>query len=347
MLLATDYILPNVLTGYTRAALAASQFNQFTLSRWLPNVPIDDLEYRLNNGAQGLADSAVFRTYDAESPIGKGPSFTRMTGELPPISQKNRLGEYDRLRLRRLSDTQIQDALLKVADRQVLSIAARYELARADALVNGSVTISENGITGMVVDFQRSSSMTVTAATLWSGAADILTDLMTWRDAYVDLNGTEPGAILAGRTLISTMLRNQAVRNQIFPGTNQPNVATVEQVNALLASQELPPIISYTTKIKVNGTAQFVIPSNKLLMLPAPGAPDAGQDGEGHELGGTFLGTTAESLEPEYQLEDGEQPGIVTGVYKSQDPVSVWTKSASIGLPVLANANLVLAATVL
>lgn len=344
MLLNTDYIYPTDLTGYVRAALADYQLNKFTLSQFLPNDPVDDIDYRLVSGGAGLANAASFRTYDAESPIGRRQGLSRISGELPPLSQKIRLGEYDRLRQRKESDPAIVNALYNDAEEMTESVAARMELARGDALVNGSVTISENGISGVVVNYGRTGAHTVTAGTLWTnGAADILNDLMSWRDTYEATNGVEPGAIVGSRRIWNLMLRNVAVRNQVFPGSNQPSIVTTAAINQMLESEGLPPFTMYRSQVNVNGTATKVIPDNKLLLLPAAVDPS---DVSGTQLGATVWGTTAEALDPSYGIELGDEPGIVSGVYMDQDPLALWTKASAIGLPVLANPNLSFCATV-
>jgi major capsid protein E len=336
-----DYILPQEVTGYARAALYDRAVNQFSLARFLPNRPIDDIDWQTEMGASGLVDAAVYRTYDAESPLGRRPGMSRLRGELPPISQKIRLGEWDRLRNRQAPQSSIVRELFNDVKRVARNIDGRLELARGDALVNGKVTIAENGVAA-VVDYGRPSSHTVTASTLWTGAADPLSDLMAWSTTYNDTNGNLPAAFLTSTRVLNLMLRNQAIRNQVIPGSNQPSIVTRDNINQLLASQGLPPILTYDAKINVNKVATRVIPDNVLLMVPSPGDPN---DGAGSDLGATFLGTTAESLEPEYNLE-GDTPGLTVGVYKDNDPVALWTKGSAIGLPVLANPGLSLAATV-
>lgn len=336
-----DFIVPGLLTGYIRTAMADYADNQFSLARWLPYRTVNDLDYRTMVGNTGLADAAVYRTYDAESPIARRPGLTQLRGELPPMSLKVRLGEYDRLRNRALANQEIESAIYDDAERLAKNIVARFELARADALLNGTITINENGVSS-VIDYQRPGSHTVTASTLWTGAADPLADLMAWRDIYHATNGIDPEAIVTSRRVMNLLLRNQAVRNQVFPGANQPSIVTQANVNQLLESQGLPPIYTYNATVNISKVATKVIPDNKLLMLPAAGDPN---DPQSSQLGGTFLGTTAESLEPEYGLEE-DQPGLVAGVYKDNDPIALWTKVAAIGVPVLANAALSFAATV-
>lgn len=339
MLLTTDYITPVELTGYVRAALADLEVNRFTLSRYLPSQTIDDLQFRFTKGGEGLAEAATFRAYDAESPIGKRPGLSRVTGELPPISRKIRLGEYDRLRQRR-ADTQIRTAILDDAERMVRGVAARVELARGEALYSGQLAIDENGVQA-TVDFGRDASHTVAPAILWTAANAVpLTDLMAWRDTYVATNGSEPGVIVTSRRVLALMMRNGEMRNLVFPGgSQQPDIVTQTAVTQVLNAFGLPPIELYDAQVSVGGATQRVIPDDRLLLLPAPDGMD------GDQLGATLWGTTAESLEPEYDLA-GDEPGIVAGPYSTKDPVAVWTKAAGVALPVLANPNLTFAADV-
>jgi hypothetical protein len=337
MLLNTDIVEPSVLTGYVRAALADQERNIFTLSRWLPRVEVDDLQYRYFRGGEGLAEAATFRSYDAESTIGSRPTVARVTGELPPISRKIRLGEYDRLRQRKLDD-QIASALMNDAVRMTRAVAARIEMARGEALYSGQVAINENGVIA-TVNFGRSGSHSVAPGTLWSvvATATPIADLITWRDTYVNTNGgVAPGAILTSTTVLGYLQRNAEFRSLAQTVNGSPSIVSVDVVNQVLAAYGLPPIYIYDAQVSVNGTGTRVIPADRVVLLPAPGDPD---DPDSTDLGGTFYGTTAESLEPEYGVE-GDEPGIVAGAYSTFDPVAVWTKAAAIALPVLANPDL-------
>lgn len=337
MLLNTDYIQPAELTGYVRGALGDLPVNQFTLARWLPNNTIDDLEYRFTRGGEGLVQAATFRAYDAESPIGSRPGVTRVTGELPPISRKVRLGEYDRLRQRRATNG-ITTAIMSDAVRMTRAVAARMELARGEMLYTGKLTLAENGLVG-VVDSGRTAGHTVTAGTVWTNFASStpVTDLLTWRDVYVATNGEEPGAILTSRRVMGLLMQNAQVKALAYPGNTNATLMTQTVINSVLEAFGLPPIYINDEQVRVGNTATRVIPDDRVLLLPAPGDPN---DPESSQLGATLWGTTAESLEPEYGIEDGEEPGIVAGAYSTKDPVAIWTKAAAIALPILANPDL-------
>jgi hypothetical protein len=343
MYLNADYITPVELTGYARRALADLTVNQFRLAQWLPNNNIDDLEYRFTRGGDGLTEAATFRAYDAESPVGSRPGVTRVTGELPPISKKIRLGEYDRLRQRR-ADPAIRDAILDDTIRMSRAVAARLELARGEALSTGKLILDENNVIA-TVDYGRTAGHTVTAGASWATTStDILADLLSWRDTYVDTNGSDPGVILTSRTVLGYMVRNSGIAELAATLAGTPSVVSETALQATLNAYGLPPVQTYDAKVTIEGVTTRVIPADKLLFLPAPGNAN---DPASSELGATLLGTTAESMEPGYGIADeAEQPGIVAGAYTTQDPVAVWTKAAAIGLPVLANPDLTFAADV-
>jgi hypothetical protein len=343
MLINTDYITPAELTGYVRAGAMDWARNQFSLARWLPNNPIDDLDFRFTRGGEGLIEAASFRAYDAESPIGSRPGVVRISGELPPISRKIRLGEYDRLKQRKLDD-RIRGALMTDAERMVRSIMARMELARGDALVNGKVTISENGL-AVEADFGRSGTMSVAPATLWSDLVNStpLANLFTWRETYIATNGELPGAIVTSTRVLNYMLRNAEVRQLASTAIGTPTLVAPTMLQQVLEAHGLPPIYTYDAQVKVNGSATRVIADDKLLLLPMAG--DANSP-DGSNLGATLWGTTVEATSPKYAIELGEEPGIVAGSYEDEDPIALWTKASAIGLPILANPDLSMVADV-
>lgn len=344
MLLNSDYYTPAELSGYSRTALLNLPVNQFRLGSWLPARLIDDLVYRYTRGGDSLLSAAPFRSYDAESSIAGRAGVTRVSGELPPISRKIVLGEYDRLRRFANPDAGIQQAILSDVERVTRQIAARLEVARGDALVNGSVTINENGVVASV-DFGRDASMAVTAGTLWSntGSADPIQNITDWTQAYVDLNGQPPGVLLTSTKNRGYLLRNAAIRALAGNINGVPTQIDPLSLNRILDSYDLPQIQVYDVKYDVAGTATRVIAENIALLLPPPVDTD---DFNGTDLGATFFGTTAESLDASYGLQAGEEAGIVAGSYRSEDPIALWTKAAAIALPVLANANLAMKAVV-
>jgi len=341
----TEYIDPTGLTGVMREALADLQINRFTLSRWLPNVEIDDINFEFMKGGAGLAEAAVYRSWDAESTIARREGLSKVMGELPPISEKIPLNEYDRLRLRKLpSGDEMVPFIARDAAKLAANIGARFELARGEALVNGSISIAENGVV-QTVSFGRDANHSVLAAILWSAhsTAKPIDDLEAWVQTYIDTNGVAPARILMPRTVLANLRQCDQIRDQVFPLATAAPVVNTQQVNTVLDSMNLPSIELYDAQVKVDGASRRITPTDKIVLLPAPGPPSAATP---TDLGATLLGTTAEALEPDYQLV-GDQAGIVAATYKSRDPIRLWTHAAAVGLPILREPNLTLTAEVL
>lgn len=342
--LINDYILPAELTGFVRAALADFEQNRFTLARFLPSRTIDDLDYRFTSGGEGLIDAATFRQYDAPSPFGTRKGVQRTTGQLPPISRQLRLNEFDRLRLRAAGNDRVLSAIFDDARRLARQVAARVELARGEVLYKGKLVIAENGVIA-TVDYGRAAGHTVTAGTAWTNlaASTPLTNMVAWSDTYAAANGEKPGGALISTRILRLMERNAEVINAVTGAAAGRTRVTLNELNALLESEGLPPVEVYDAQVNVGGAATRIIPDDQFVYVPVAGDPS---DPESSDLGATLWGVTAESLEPDYSIEEGEEPGIVAGTYKSPDPVAVFTKAAAIVLPVAANPNLTFAADV-
>lgn len=337
LVLSSEYITPTELTGYVREALADLPQNAFGLSAYLPDVETDDIDFRATVGGGGLSRVAKYRAWDTESPISGRRGIDRISGELPPISEKRRLSEYDRLKMRKL-DSGIVDAILNDAVDLARAIHARVEVARGQALEEGKVTLSENGLT-LEADFGRKASHTQTAAAKWNtDGSNPINDLLAWQKAYSATNGVRPGALLTSQDVQSSLMRNAAIRSMTLPAGSTQQVVTVDAIDALLRSFGLPGLSLYEAQVEgEDGEAQSILNPNKVIFLPPAD----------RKLGETLWGVTAEALDADYGIDSTEAPGVVVGSYSDKDPVGLWTKASAIALPVPANTNLTLAATVL
>jgi hypothetical protein len=337
-----DLVDPQELQGFVRTVLDEQQRNRFVLSQFLPNLNINDIEYRVVQGQQQDEDAAFVRAWDAESPIGKRQGLTRLMGSLPPISKKIRLGEEERLRLlalQRGNNQQIIDAIFNDAAKMARAIAARFEMLRGEALAEGSITLNENGVS-QDVDFGRSSTHDVAPSTLWSNHAGAvpIQDEQGWLETYTGDNNSNPAVALTDTKTVNHLLLNAQYRSMAASNGITPAFLSLAGLNQIRSTFDLPPIVKYDVKVRVNGVQQRVIPEGTFLYLPGPG--------EG--LGRTLFGTTAESLElvGANQISQDQAPGMVAVVEKTFDPVATWTKAAAVGFPAIPNPDLTMKATV-
>jgi len=338
MQLIDEFATPAELTGYARAALADRPENALTLDRWLPNRTINDLSYRFTRGGGGLTEAATFRAYDASSDVGVRPGGARVSGELPPISRKIPVGEYERI-LRRNVETQnaeIRDAMLDDGVRLARQIEARMELARGEAIFTAGVALNENNVQASV-DFGRAAGHNVTAGTVWSNpAADVIGDFQAWLEVYNETNGGDPDSVLISRAIWTALKRNTQLRGLSTTGATAPTILTDSLLAAILADHGIPPLVRYDAKISVNGVSTRVTPNDKLAFMPA----------QGDALGQTLWGVPVEADDPRYGL-GGDAAGVAVGAYKTEDPQTVWTRATAIALPVVAAPDLTFVADVL
>jgi hypothetical protein len=334
-----ELVQPSELVGVVRQL----QFPTLSLARFFPRQVRTAIDYSFVRGNEDALAAAPFRAFDAEAPIGSRPGVTRVVGQLPPISQKIILTEGDRLMLEQLfrgsaSENEIVDAIFADAARMVRSVEARVELARGDALVDGVVSIDENGMQ-FEIDYGVPGTHLVTAADSWEDTSvDILGELRSWVQTYVDDNGFAPGRVITSTLVLGYMLQNDAIRDLANVGT--ATIVSRDVLGQILNAFGLPPVETYDVQVyDSTGTKVRVIPEDMFIMLP-----------EGDEvLGQTQYGTTAEALElaGEGLLPTSDVPGIVAVSWKTKDPVHIWTKGAAIALPIIVNPDLLFTASVL
>ena len=345
-MLVYDLVDPVELQGFVRNI----PLPEFALERFLPDTPIEDIEYRFDIGSFADMDVAPFRSYDTESPIGNRPGLSRRSGSLPPISKQMRLGEEQLIRLRGLRGGRgvrpdLVNQIFDDARRLARAVVGRIELARGDAIFTGHVHIAENGLSADI-DYGYTNDQFVDANDdigkyLDDPTSDALGYLGQLIDAYNErTDGALPGVILAPRKFRSALLRNQgiikAVRGNVG-GANQPSAVSQRQLAELLVEYDIPPIALYDTKVKVGGVSTRITPADKIALLPAG------------QLGRTFWGVTAEAIElvEAQQIAADLAPGLTATNSKTVQPVATWTNVGGISIPAIGNSNEVTVATVL
>jgi hypothetical protein len=346
----TDLVEPVELTGYARARLEDYERQQNgSLVRWLPNETIPDIVARFEVGGTGLQPVAEFRSYDAETPLASLPGKQRVTIELPPLGLKMRVSEYEQLRGRgRVSPEALRPSVERITERLVDAISDRMEYERGFALENASLLIDDETGFKQSGDWERAPEHEVSAddgtGVFWDDTenADAIEDLIRWKEQYIATNGFPPGVLLTSTVVATRLMRHAAFRTLASSLAGAPAIVTRAAVNQILADYELPALTTYDRQVNFRGTVTKVLSPEYLFMLPTPGGTVGGVN-----LGATYWGTTLESGEPEYNIQEEDRPGIVVGTWKTRDPIALWVHSAAIGLAALGDANLSLRAQVL
>lgn len=347
MAIIDDFVDPIELTGFVREVPVPSTL---MLAQFLPDRNIGNVEAAIDQVTR-TNRAAMFRSWDAETPIGQRDSFQRSKIKLPPLGEKLPVAEQETLMLERVrtggdNRNGYVEAIYNDAATLAGNVRRRMEVARGDVLVDGKFTLAgENNLT-LEADFGLPGGHAVTAATPWSDHADAtpLLNLKAWIDAYVDANGERPGKILTSNTVINNLLLVAEFRDLFNRGTTLtggPNLLTQVQLNQVLQAYGIPPLIEYNTKINIDGSNVRVIPEDRVIMLPENAA----------DLGYTAWGVTAESLRLATGDNPGllfeELPGLVGMTMLTGDPIQTWTKVAAVGMPLITDPKRLFVADVL
>jgi hypothetical protein len=333
-MLVTDLIPPAELNGFVRDLDPAVY--GFTLNRFLPDQPRQDIEYAFNRAEAGRNEMAHYRAFDTEAQIVSRRGFARVRGEIPSLSLKMPLGEELRLRIAAAGraggpNPQIIDQIFDDAATLTEGCLARLELARGEALFTGKVTFGvDAGFTADIkIDYGTPTALPVPGM-LWSNPASTpVADLVAMATAYRLANGgADPGVILTSRKVIAAVLRTTEVRQFASFQGMVPSIVGAGQLAQILAAQGLPQIETYDTAVNYAGTNFRATPEHMVAMLPAP---DVNRFGE------TTFGITAESIElvgSNYETI-ATAPGLTGVTMRTFDPVGLWTKVAALAVPVI------------
>jgi hypothetical protein len=314
---------------------------RFVLSRFMPDLMVDELEYRVRRASLEDVDIAEYRSWDTPAPLTKRPGVSRIRGELGPISRGILLGEEETLRQRALDrDTNdpIINAIYDDVERMARSVRARIEIAVGDVINDGIVTIAENNLS-LTANFGRAGAMSVTAGTVWTDvAAPILSNILGWMSTYEDTNGVTPGLLVVPRARLGNFALNTEMRNYAAANGTVPSRLNEAAINAVFAAEGIPPIFVYDGQFRKNGTLTRVLPANKVYLMPPAG----------EQLGNVFFGTTAEALRLREKglIKREDAPGIVAFAMTQDHPVQTMTVATAVALPVMPNPNLVMDAIV-
>lgn len=340
-----DLIDPTELTGVARLELADEdrEDNQFILGNWFPNNLVDAIDFEYSTGSnRRFTDAMPFRGFTTESPIGKRPGRAKKSGSMPPLSIKFPLTELDRIRQREASRqggaaaAAVEGDVFDDITAGVRAAENRMEIARADAIVTGTASISENGVQ-LDVDFGRDAARALSVGTSWSDAANATprNDEETVLETMSDEEGLSDFVAVMNRTTWKNWKACDQIRNA-FPSFRVADALSVRQANEVRQDNDLPPVIIYNAMTNgVDGTSRKLIPDNKVIYLPRANA-----------LGDTQWGVPAIADEPEVALEQDNRPGPVAYMMRQLDPLVVWTVVDALGFPVMKDPNATFALTV-
>jgi hypothetical protein len=344
MQMITDLIDPAEHTGYARDFLSVFAENRFTLRRWFPTNTTDDLEFKIRTGARVDVDAAEFRAFDTPSTMTGRQGITEKRGSIPPLGRAWPVGEEEMIRLRGVqagSQQPLIDSIYDDTRNAMRSIAARLAYAQGDVLVDGIVTISENGLQ-LTADFGMPAGHKVTAAIAWTVAnaatAVPITNLLAWQETAAT-DGEALDRMLISRSKLGALQVNAEFRAYASSNGTTPQRVNLDTINGILSSEGLPQVEVYDEKVQIRGVTTRIIPDNYAILLPDPGT---------RKLGETMYGVTAESValvEGGY-IDARDASGAVAVVMQNAHPMQTFTVGNALALPLLGDPTVHFAANI-
>ncbi len=332
---------PQVITLIARNLLAEEDRRANVgdiLADWFPLIEVNSLDYTYSKGTtRTYTEAAPFRAFDTPAPIGTRPGRAWARGSMPPISLKYPFGELDRLKIRALQEQAKVDDLLatEILDdvaRGVRAIRNRMSSAAAELLVEGTLTIEENGLKALEVDPGRSANRVATAATAWSVSASAT----PFANEKAALQVLRDEADLYPEDLV--VMCNQATWDEYieidevisaYQSVRQLDRLSDEMAQVVRGEHNLPNVIINDKKVKpVGGVAANLIPDGKWIYMPRPGT---------ETLGNTQYGRPAIADHSDLNLSPTELPGIVSYIMEGVDPYGLTTVVDGIAIPTMNN----------
>lgn len=319
---------------------------------WSGLFPVKNLQTNTIDFAEIIRTNRVakYRSFDGRLHVSERDSGSEKRVKLAPLSSSLSMGEYERLQLEfaRTSGTNqaaLADSIYNDAENLTNEVLNRIELGWGDVLTDGKLSINENGLQSEA-DYGVAAlgNLVAPAGAAWTNTstAVVLTDCITWRDAYTAKAGRRPARLRTSQRILTLMQRNTEIINAVHGATAARTRVTLTELRDLFQSEGLPYIEDpWDTSLIVDDVETKVVPDDRVLFLP---------DNAG-ELGYTAYGVSATALElvgaAKTDFAFSQAPGIVGVVIKNAEPpFRQFTFVDAVGMPVLTQPKLLLVADV-
>ena len=322
-----DFIDNKEILSYARTLKTDSYFG-FSL---FPIKQVSEINYEYIKGSYGQKANIMAEVvaYESSSPGVGRDGLVKVSGKLPPIKQKSRIGEQEIIKLfspRSILEREEAKSQLynDVADR-VDGVYSRLNRIICDSLAYGSVTFAGEGVK-LKVDWNVPAGHKTTVAKSWSDTtSDPVSDIMAAVQTIIDDTGVRVNRGLTSTLAITNLLRNEKLQSAIFGSANTARNLTSAIVNEYLVSLGLPALFAFDEVVRrVDPATQAVVteryfPQTQLTMFSS-----------NETLGETLIGPTAEGI---VGVGTEEAPGIWAEIMQTKDPVNIYTMATAVGFP--------------
>jgi hypothetical protein len=319
-------ITPQDLFEFARAVPVPEEF--VLTRRFIPTRKIPGIRWR-HSSRISKTSAAKFRAWDTETPRGRRVVSRMQTeGELPPLGIKFHIGEREQILLDAIrygDDANLVDLMYDDAERSVLGI---YAAGGLGAFGISSISDDEYNVD---IDWDMPDEHKPSVTNWWgTDAATPLDDEEGVIRLLTGKSKPRPAFAISSYENIADLGANLQYRNEYFGTANQTSLRSLDpaEVNSVRARKGMPQLVEYDVSIDVDGVDVRVLPTNRVIYVPA----DPTRWAE------TQYGTTAEAntlvAGGQLEIERSEESGIIVTKKVHDEPISVTTRSNATAMPV-------------
>jgi len=328
----------NELINYFKEAVVIPMLGESLF----PERKIQDIEFDMILGRGGLPVSASVHAFDTKTMLASREAIEKGVQSLSLIKRQIKITEKELIKIQNpRNDAELAFVLSQLyndSEKLVESIKVRVEAMRMEILSTGKVKIEENGVK-VTIDYSVPTGNQLPFSWVAAGSTPLI-DLDTLATAVETECGTRPTRALTSRKVVKAICANTSIKKAVF-GVNSDKLVTLALLNDLLIQSDLPIILVYEGKYKIETADGFstvrYFPENIISMF-----------GDS-TLGETIYGLTAEEVKliGDGKMEQASMVGnIFAGTYTSIDPVGEFTKVAATAMPSFPHAEEVGIATI-
>lgn len=293
----------------------------------LPMVRTENLKVAIYNLTKGVEVPvvALVHAFDSEARIGDRPTYEEIKAELFLVKEKIDQGEELRKKIKDLGmssdERTILNAIYDDINHLISKVLTTFEKRACELLSTGKIVVNENNAK-FEVKYGFDTSKNKIDFTDWSlPDHDIVADLIALRTASKNkivrmiMSSKVMGYILANTKLNAIAEKAGVYVTQDWAKTYINNIVGVEII-----------VDDRTYKLSHKDTAEYrFFPEDTIISLTTKG-----------EVGKTFM--TSTPIE-DGGTSDGSYGFIAVSQWRTEDPVTSWTKAEGVGLPVIARIN--------
>ena len=308
--------------------------SEFVGLKLLPMVKTENMKVAIYNLMKGseVRVSALVHALDSEARIGDRPEYEELRAELFLIKEKINQGEEMRKKIKDLgmdaSDNAIILAMYEDIANQISKVLVGFERRACELLSTGKIEINENGaVKSVTMGFDEATNKTAFAG--WADPThDIVGDLI----AFSKMSGGKIKRIIISPERIANILNNEKLNAIAANDVSQGYLTEDYALNFIKRITKIQDVKVddrvYQLSYKKGEKQYRYFPQNTVIGLTSL-----------KEVGKTLM--TSTPIE-DGNTADGKYGFVAVSQWRTEDPVTSWTKAEGVGLPVIPNINEVL-----